>query len=236
MSRIARVVVPGMPHHVTQRGIRRLVVFRDDPDRRLYLDLFAESAQRYGLTIRSYALMPNHVHFIVTPLRPDSINKAFHRCHGVYANRFNEKYSLVGHLWQQRPFSCVLSERHLRNALRYVETNPVRAALVTKASDYEWSSARAHCLGSADRLLSSADASAVPGWEDWLSDRSHDPKIDQFIRDCTFSGRPCGDEEFLRELEALTNRRLMPRKRGPKRRDRDGGNLSFDWGESERKT
>lgn len=153
MSRIARVVVPGMPHHITQRGIRRFEVFRDDADRLLYLNLFAESAQRYRLDVRSYSLMPNHVHFIATPERPDSISKTFHRCHGIYAGRFNDKYALVGHLWQQRPFSCVLSEGHLRNALRYVELNPVRAGIVTSAGDYRWSSARAHCFGDSDLLL-----------------------------------------------------------------------------------
>jgi putative transposase len=126
MGRIARLVIPGMPHHVTQRGVRRLNVFRDDEDRLLYLKLFALSAHRYQLTVGSYALMSNHVHFVVTPARVDSIHKVFHWCHTAYVDHFNEKYSLSGHLWEQRPRSCVLSEGHLRAAIRYVELNPVR--------------------------------------------------------------------------------------------------------------
>src|SRR6185503_2511948 len=103
MARLARLVIPGMSHHVTQRGVRRLDVFRDDADRLLYLKLFAQSAYAYQLTVRAYTLMSNHVHFVVTPGRPDSIHRVFHWCHGTYVEYFNEKYSLAGHLWEQRP-------------------------------------------------------------------------------------------------------------------------------------
>ncbi len=229
MSRLARVVVPGMPHHIVQRGVRRLDVFRDDQDRLLYLKLFAQSSFRYQLTVRSYALLSNHVHFVATPARHESIHKVFHWCHGAYVGYFNEKYSLTGHLWEQRPFSCVLSEAHLRNTMRYVELNPVRARMVNCATDYRWSSARAHTLGSADPLLTHEDRFSIPGWAEWLADAEYDPKVDDYIRACTFSGRPCGDEAFVRDVERLTQRRLTPGKRGPKPKPRQTENLSFNW-------
>jgi REP-associated tyrosine transposase len=163
MSRISRLVVPGMSHHIVQRGSRRLNVFRDEADRLSYVDFFGESCEMFGLVIHAYSLMPNHVHYIAVPERPDSVAKTFHRAHGMYSNWFNEKYQLVGHLWQERPFSCVLSEGHLRNAVRYVENNPVRAGLVTTASDYRWSSARSHCFGEPDLLLNSLEPPAIPG-------------------------------------------------------------------------
>jgi putative transposase len=229
MSRIARVVVPGLPHHITQRGVRRLDVFRDEDDRLLYLKLFAQSAHAYQLAVRSYSLMSNHVHFVATPGRHDSIHRVFHWCHTAYVDYFNEKYSLAGHLWEQRPFSCVLSEGHLQNALRYVELNAVRARMVSCATDYRWSSARAHCLGSADPLLTGDDRLAIPGWAAWLDGEAYDPKVDDFIRACTFSGRPCGDEAFVRDLERLMGRRLLPAKRGPKPKPWKTENLSLNW-------
>jgi len=220
-----------MPHHITQRGIRRFDVFRDDEDRLLYLKLFAQSAHQYQLTVRSYSLMSNHVHFVATPASHDSIYKVFHRCHTIYVEYFNEKYSLAGHLWEQRPFSCVLSDGHLRNTIRYVEVNPVRARMVKCATDYRWSSARAHCLGSPDPLLTEGDRLAIPGWAAWLDAEGYDPRVADFIRACTFSGRPCGDEAFVLELERLTQRRLRPAKRGPKPKPWKTENLSLNWDE-----
>jgi putative transposase len=149
------------------------------------------------------------------PEHPDSIRKVFHRAHGGYANWFNKKYGLVGHLWQERPFSCVLSEGRLRNAIRYVENNPVRAGIVAAAEDYRWSSARAHCRGDLDVLLDPAHSQAIAGWAEWLRGNP-DARVDDLIRECTSSGRPCGDEAFLIELERLTGRSLRPKRRGPK--------------------
>lgn len=229
MPRTSRVVVPGMPHHVVQRGSRRLNIFRDEEDRLTYLELFAESCAQSHVAVRAYSLMPNHVHHITVPERPDSIRRLFHRSHGMYANWFNKKYGLVGHLWQERPFSCVLSEPRLRNAIRYVENNPVRAGMVSEARDYRWSSARAHCHGDADLLLAQDEPRAIEGWTEWLNGKC-DRVIDDLIRECTFTGRPCGDEAFVLELERLTGRRLRPKKPGPKPRVNIGGTplLNFE--------
>ena len=139
MSRTARLVVPGMPHHITQRGTRRFNVFHDEADRLDYLSLFAENCHEFRLAIVAYCLMTNHVHYIAIPERTDSIARVFHRVHGTYSKRFNIKHGFVGHLWQERPFSCVLDEDHFWNAIRYVEQNPVRAGMVRNAIDYRWS-------------------------------------------------------------------------------------------------
>jgi putative transposase len=105
--------------------------------------------------------MSNHIHLVAHSDFHDSIHQVFQWCRGVYVKYFNEKYSLSGHLWEQRPFSCVLSEDHVRNALRYVENNPVRAGMVNSATDYRWSSARAHGFGFADPLLTGDDRVAI---------------------------------------------------------------------------
>jgi putative transposase len=205
-----------MPHHVTQRGIRRSEIFRDEADRLLYLKLFRESCRQFQVQIHAYCLMTNHVHFVAIPEHEDSLSKAFHRSHGTYANRFNEKYNLVGHLWQERPFSCVLDEPHHWNAIRYVERNPVRAGLVSKAADYRWSSAQAHCGDRVDLLLDPLwPPQGSPNWAQWLDglDRCDS---EQMIRDRTFTGRPCGDDRFLHRIEQTTQRDLTPKKPGPK--------------------
>ena len=112
MPRIARVVLPGIPLHITQRGIRRLNVFGNDSDRHLYIDLLQESCRRFHLRICAYCLMTNHVHFVAIPEYKDSVWRTFHRCHGTYAKHFNMRYAFTGHLWQARPFSCALDEEH----------------------------------------------------------------------------------------------------------------------------
>jgi putative transposase len=132
---MARVVLPGMPHHVTQRGSRRWNVFQDDADRRSYVDIFRDSAERFRLRIHAYCLMTNHVHFVVIPESAEAIWRTFQRSQGMYAAKFNIKYGFCGHLWQARPYSSVLDEKHFRAAVRYVERNPVRAGMCPQAED-----------------------------------------------------------------------------------------------------
>ena len=217
MSRRARVVLPGIPHHITQRGIRRFDVFRDGADRQIYLKLLAESCRMFHLRVCAYCLMTNHVHLVAIPERPDSLWRTLHRCHGMYANRFNMKYGFSGHLWQARPYSCVLDEEHLWRAIRYVELNPVRAHIVDRAVDYLWSSAAAHCGLREDTLLDAEWASRdeIQDWRQWLAP-GNENEVDKRIRERTFTGRPCGNETFVREAERLIGRQLSPRKPGPK--------------------
>ena len=230
MPRTSRVVVPGMAHHIVQRAIRRLTVFRDDEDRTFYRKVFVKSRVMYGLRLRAYSLMTNHVHYIAIPERADSIWKTFHRANTIYSNWFNEKYGYVGHLWQERPFSCIVSEGRVMNAVRYVENNPVRAHMVSSAPEYRWSSARAHCWGAPDAFLDPDEAVAIEGWQDWL-DRSDDLKVEDLIRICTFTGRPCGDEAFLDRIEGLTGRQLRAKKRGRKPKGEGSGPPKLDFSE-----
>jgi putative transposase len=217
MTREARVVLPGAPHHITQRGIRRSNVFVDDDDHLEYLGLFKQAARQFGLRICAYCLMTNHVHFVAIPERQESIWRTFHRCHSIYAMKFNEKYGLSGHLWQGRPFSCVLDETHFWAAIRYVELNPVRAGMVTEASRYRWSSAVAHC-GFADDPVLDPDwpgPDAPSDWGKWLT-QDEALEITKHIRTNTITGRPCGDTGFMQLVEQRIGRLLSPKKRGPK--------------------
>jgi len=102
MSRMARVVCPEVPHHITQRGVRRFNVFLDESDHRRYLDLLKHYSKKFGLGITSYCVMTNHVHIVAVPKLEDSIAKVFRDCHGIYASEFNKKYRKTGHVWQIR--------------------------------------------------------------------------------------------------------------------------------------
>ena len=111
-GRLARVVVPGLPHHVTQRGNRREPVFFRDDDYQAYLDLIASAAQRSGTAIASYVLMPNHVHFLMIPTREDDLRATFAEAHRRYTARIHARERWTGHLWQGRFSSTAMDGRH----------------------------------------------------------------------------------------------------------------------------
>ncbi|MBI4874775.1 MAG: transposase [Acidobacteria bacterium] len=144
MARVARVVVPGCMHHVTQRGNHRQAVFFGDADRRVYLSTLWDSAARHGLEVIGHCLMSNHVHLLVVPQKEDSLAKTLARVSNAYARWQHVRQQQTGHLWQDRYYSCALDQAAAWEALRYVELNPVRAGLVRRAWEWEWSSARAH--------------------------------------------------------------------------------------------
>jgi len=144
--RRARVTIPGLPHHITQRGNRRTNIFLEAEDRHLNLELLREYSQRHRLRLWAYNLMTNHTHLIAVPETESAMSRTMRDTHGAYASMFNRKYRSTGHLWQARFYSSVLDDEHLGHAIRYVEHNPVRAGMAHRAEDYPWSSAGPHVL------------------------------------------------------------------------------------------
>ena len=102
MARLARVVAPGVPHHVTQRGNRRQETFFRPADYRLYRELMAEWCGRCGVEIWAYCLMPNHVHLIAVPQTADALQRAIGEAHRRYTRAINLREGWRGHLWQGR--------------------------------------------------------------------------------------------------------------------------------------
>ena len=216
MSRVARVIVPGQPHHVMQRGNRGLTIFRTDADRRAYLAYLAKYMAKYGLSLWAYCLMPDHVHLVGVPKHQESLGRALRDAHTAYALRFNRETGESGHVWQGRFFSCPLDEEHLAEAVRFVERNPVRVGFAGNAEAYAWSSAAAHCGLWADSLVlpNAPDHATAERWQQWLTEDN--PRAADLIRKHTKPGRPCGSPEYVTQLEALLGRPLRPRKRGRK--------------------
>jgi putative transposase len=217
MARIARVVIPGYPHHIIQRGNRRQQVFFSEGDRALYLKLLKREADRHGLCVLAYCLMRNHVHLVAVPAREDSFAKALAEAHRKYTCVINIRENWKGYLWQGRFISYPLDETHCYAAIRYIERNPVRAGIVTRAEEYPWSSARAHIMKVPDPLLSDdAIQIGISNWSNFLGQKDNDEDIQRFI-DHEQTGRPLGSEDFVKRLEQLTGRILTPMRRGRKK-------------------
>jgi REP-associated tyrosine transposase len=219
MPRIARLVVPGIPHHVTQRGNRRQPTFFSDADYRLYARLLGHWCRKVGTQVWGWCLMPNHVHLILVPADEDGLRSALGEAHRRYTRHVNLREEWCGHLWQSRFASFPMDEGHLLACARYVELNPVRARLVDRPEQWPWSSARAHLFGQEDGLTHAAPLLArMPDWRGLLDCGLADAERD-LIRRRERTGHALGDPLFLERLANRLGRTMTPRPRGRPRRD-----------------
>jgi putative transposase len=216
MARLARVVAPGIPHHVTQRGNRRQQVFFGDDDYLAYRTLLAQSCRDAGVAVWAYCLMPNHVHMILVPSDPDGLRAALGDAHRRYSREVNFREGWRGYLWQGRFASFPMDEPYALTCARYIELNPVRAGLVRRARDWRWSSARAHLSGKDDDVASVRPLlDLAPKWTDLLGEGLEDAEREA-LRACERTGRPLGSPKFIARLEKRLHRPLLRRKPGPK--------------------
>lgn len=217
MARIARVIAPGIPHHVTQRGNRRQQTFFCDDDYTAYIDLMSEWCGKYCVEIWAWCLMPNHVHLIAVPESEEGLARAIGEAHRRYTRRINFREKWRGHLWQERFASFPMDESYLLAAARYVEMNPVAAGIVLRPEEYAWSSSQAHLMAQDDKLVKVEPLlSMVSNWRDFLS-LSTEEELTTF-RKHERSGRPLGQETFVDQIEAMLERTLRPQKPGPKQK------------------
>ncbi|WP_315759477.1 MULTISPECIES: transposase [unclassified Bradyrhizobium] len=222
MARLARVVVPGLPHHVTQRGNGRARTFFADADYALYRDLLATHCAAAEVEIWAWCLMPNHVHMILVPSDADGLRRALSRVHRSYAGIIQARRKRSGHFWQGRFGAVAIDEAHLAAALRYVSLNAVRARLVTRAQDWAWSSTRAHLRDRDDGVTARAPVREIFPDIAALLTKAPDDEDQLFgkLRAAESIGRPLGSDRFLAHIEKMTGRTLKPGKRGPKPAER----------------
>jgi putative transposase len=216
MARIARLVIPGVPHHVTQRGNRRQRTFFTESDYETYKALMARSCAEAGVKVLAYCLMPNHVHLVAVPAAAADLRRAIGEAHVRYTRRINLREGWRGHLWQGRFASFPMDDTHLHACVRYIERNPVRARLVARPEDWAHSSARAHLSGRDDAMVSVQPLlSAIGNWRAFLADATSDrlrPAFGYHER----SGRPMGSDAFIEQLETETRCRLRKQQPGRK--------------------
>ena len=223
MARTARIVIPGEPHHITQRGNNKQDVFLSNQDRTAYLRFLKEESHRHGVHIVGFCLMSNHIHIVGIPSEAESLQKAMGRTHFRYTQLFNRLHNHSGHLWQNRYFSCAMDEVHFMYALRYVEQNPFRAGLANQPWDYPWSSAKAH-IGGTDLsgLLDLAWWKGIQDSGEWkqILMEGLPEKVTATLTRNTQTGRPLGSDSFIHQVETKLNRRVRPLPGGRPRKEK----------------
>ena len=221
MARLARIVIPGIPHHVIQRGNRRQPVFFGEGDYAAYVALVADACAAAQVRCLAWCLMPNHIHLILVPETADGLRAALGEAHRRYSRAINRAQGWTGYLFQGRFASYPMDEAHLMTAVRYVERNPVDAGLVAHAENWRWSSARAHLSGKPDGLTDLDGLAHIHrNWRAMLRlgleagdiDEAAEAAIEASLR----TGRPLGDAGFVTRLEEATGRALKRGKPGPK--------------------
>lgn len=227
MARQPRFVLPGFPQHVIQRGQDRQRILIEEADYWFIWERLGAAAERFGCAIHAYALMPDHFHLLLTPLRENSVGKLMQNLGRYYVQYFNQKYERTGTLWDARYRATLLDPKEwLLPVARYIEGNPARAGLVASPADYDWSSQGANARGTDDRLVTPHEEYLRLG----RSARSRQARYAELaaqpleetaiarIREATNKSWVLGGPGFCHGIDKLLNRPALPRPRGGDRR------------------
>jgi len=223
MPRKSRFYVAGLPIHVVQRGNNRQPIFFDDSDKRLYLSWMKEAAEKYGCSVHAYVLMTNHVHVLVTPGDSTGVSRMMQYIGRYYVGYINHTYGRSGTLWEGRYKSSLIDdENYLLVCSRYIELNPVRAAMVSDPSDYGWSSYGSNAEGKPDMILKPhaqylalgcSDDERRSVYRDLF--RSHiDNSVVSDIRASWQTGTPLGNDRFREQIESVIKCKVGYSRRG----------------------
>jgi putative transposase len=223
MARLPRLVVPGQPHHIIQRGNDRQAIFREAADYLKFIDWLREGSKQFKVAIHAYVLMTNHVHLLATPADAQGLSKMMQWIGRHYVPYFNQKYQRTGTLWEGRFKATVIdSERYLMTCSRYIELNPVRAGMVVAASDYSWSSYQHHIGMKVDPLITDHPLYWALGNTPFQREAAYRSLLEQGVEEAdvaalteaTLKGWAIGSEKFKSALEKQTRRRVVKAKRG----------------------
>ena len=218
MARLARLSVPGHPHHILQRGNNRQPIFSTAPDRQIFVDLLHAACSKFAVALHAYVLMDNHFHLLATPEAVDSLPRMMQAVGRSYVRYYNNSQGRTGTLWDGRYKSVLIqADSYLMACMVYVDLNPVRSGLVAQAGDYAWSS-HGHYAGLR------ADKSISPHpliWELGNTPFSREAKYRELVQagiaphvqaaltKSVLSGWALGDLDFVSRLEEIAGRRLV---------------------------
>lgn len=217
MARSPRIDLPGYPQHVIQRGNDRQPCFRTEVDRALYLGILGEELARHECALHAYVLMTNHVHLLLTPSGNGGVGHVMQALGRKYVRKFNDQHQRTGTLWEGRYHACVVdSDTYLLRCSRYIELNPVRAAMVGRPADHRWSSYGFNALGRPDPLVRPHPSYLALGVDAGTRCRIYRELLDEppppielsSIREHLRAQRALGSDQFLQSLESLTGRRI----------------------------
>lgn len=189
MPRFPRQLSNSHTYHVMIRGNEKKQIFLDNGDRNRFLDTLGKMKDDVNFHIYAYCLMDNHVHLLIKE-GYDNISKIMKRVNVSYAYYFNKKYGRVGHLFQDRFRSEVIEDdTYLLVAARYIHNNPVKAGIVQKPAEYEWSSYNAY--------INKDDARANLVSKDMLLSMFSDSRISAIKQFKEFTHEYREDERFI---------------------------------------
>jgi putative transposase len=223
MARLPRYALPGIPHHVIQRGNNRSAMFAGTADYLFFRECLAIGSLQHSCLIHAYVLMTNHVHLLATAGTPNGLSRFMQSVGCRYVHYFNRTYGRTGTLWEGRYRATPIdTDRYLLACYRYIELNPVRAGMAEDPAAYPWSSYRANALGYPDPLVSvhqrfealGADVESRRLAYRSLFDHAIGPDTIQKIRETTNNGWVLGDNDFSQAIAAVSNRRSRSLGRG----------------------
>lgn len=227
MARLARLTVPGYPHHIIQRGNNRQPIFADDADRRFLLQLVEQNAKEQGVAVHAYVLMDNHVHLLATPETDTGVPRLLQAIGRRYVRHFNDRHGRTGTLFEGRYKSTLVqADRYLLACMVYMDLNPVRAGMVATAADWPWSSHRQYVGAGHDRLVTPHPLYWALGNTPFAREQAYAELVAagvasatrDLLTDATFRGWAAGDARFLAQLGEQAPRRPSPKPAGRPRR------------------
>ena len=227
MPRKPRFFLPDVPVHIVQRGRGREPVFFEEDDYHAYLRWLTEAAERYECAVHAYVLMTNHIHVLATPKNKQGISRMMQNVGRCYVPYINHAYGTSGSLWEGRfKASLIYDELYLLSCMRYIELNPVRAAMVKRPGQYRWSSYRTNAQGKADNLITphplynkqgKTGADRKEAYRLLFKTQLDEEELTE-IRDALQTGTPLGNELFKEKIEKKLKSKVGQARRGrPKR-------------------
>ena len=230
MPRRARLLLPGVPLHIIQRGNNRQVCFHCADDYRFYLEWLTEYAGKSHCRIHAYVLMTDHVHLLLSSSKPEGVGSLMKALGQRYVQYINRSYRRSGTLWEGRFRSCLIQEEaYLMACQRYIELNPVRAGMVRHPADYLWSSYRFNGQGEASELIKPHRLYKALGLDESKRQTAYrqlfrselDPDVVDAIRSATNGNYALGNERFARQIAAALGQRVTNGKAGRPRKEAD---------------
>ena len=228
MPRRPRIIIPGTPLHIIQRGNNRQACFFADEDYLFYLDWLKQYAKSSKCVVHAYVLMPNHVHLLITPKKATSAGNLMKRLGQRYVQYVNRTYNRSGTLWEGRYRSCITQqETYLFACQKYIEMNPARVGRVQDPGEYRWSSYASNAQGEKSEVikphalykeLGESPAERQQAYQELFRHELDTVEIDK-IRKATNGGFSLGDNRFHAEISERIGRRVTPGKAGrPKKK------------------
>lgn len=227
MARLPRLVIPQTLHHVIQRSHEGMLLFRDNEDYTTFLSWLAQAAKQFQVAIHAYVLMPDHFQLLLTPSDERGLSRFMQWIGRYYVPYFNRKYQRSGSLWQGRYKATVMeAEQYFLRCSLYVEGSPLRTGLVSDVSEYPWSSYQHHIGQRIDPLVSDHPIFWALGNTPFQREANYKEMMSQSLsvaemaqlNNSVQKGWLLGSASFQAEISKLTERRVIPAKRGRPRK------------------